>query len=159
MNNFNWESINDFGHYGIFIDDCMFYSDVKEALIAALESGEDFDTGWHGFKKELQSMRISAEGKEITVCVDAFCDDPDALVWDCEESEGITDEQYRDILNYFYLADRRTEYSGWEHISRDSSLTDVMKVATEIADELNELLKDSYNAMKAIVVAVKEGEV
>lgn len=154
----NWEDINDFGHYGIFVDDYMFYSDVKEALIAALESGENFDTGWHGFKKELQSMRITADGDEITIEVWACCDDPEDLVWDCEESEGITDEQYQDILDDFYLTDHRTEYSGWEHIPRDSSLTDVMKVATEIADELNESLEDSYNAMKTIVVAVKDGK-
>lgn len=43
------------------------YPDKEEALKRALESGQPFDTGWYGSKKEIASARISSDGKTVWV--------------------------------------------------------------------------------------------
>lgn len=43
-----------------------FYEEPKDAIVAALQSGEDFDTGWYGVKKEIQSGHVQRKGSEIT---------------------------------------------------------------------------------------------
>lgn len=52
-----------------------FYSANEEALRRALADGSDFDTGWYGVKKEVQSARVSRQGSAITCrvsCSDDF---------------------------------------------------------------------------------------
>jgi hypothetical protein len=43
------------------------YEDFVVALRAALNSCSDFDTGWLGVKKEIQSFRISRFGTNLKV--------------------------------------------------------------------------------------------
>lgn len=50
-----------------------FYEEAQEALLQALRSGEDFDTGWYGVKKEIQSGRVFREGN--TIYCEASCSD------------------------------------------------------------------------------------
>ena len=45
------------------------YDDFREELVRALKSGEDFDTGWYGVKKEIQSARIWRDGRKLCVQV------------------------------------------------------------------------------------------
>jgi len=58
-----------------------FYEEAEQSLRDALASGEDFDTGWFGCKKEINCAQIVREGGEITVCVSAHMDD----LWDSED--------------------------------------------------------------------------
>ena len=43
------------------------YESAAKALEDALLSGEDFDTGWWGVKKEIRSGRVSRIGDQVTV--------------------------------------------------------------------------------------------
>jgi hypothetical protein len=50
-----------------------FYDEARESLLQVLRSGEDFDTGWYGVKKEIQSGRVFREGD--TIYCEASCSD------------------------------------------------------------------------------------
>lgn len=43
-----------------------FYEDVKEAIIKALQSSEDFDTHAYSVKKEIQQGRVRRKGSRVT---------------------------------------------------------------------------------------------
>lgn len=61
----------DGSHWGI----TDWYEDIENALLAVLESGEDFDTGWYASKKEIWSGRVSLSGATFTLqasCSDDF---------------------------------------------------------------------------------------
>jgi len=55
-----------------------FYEDFESELIRALSSGLDFDTGFYGVKKEIESGRIERRGDTIFVTVSVSDD------FDCE---------------------------------------------------------------------------
>ena len=61
------------------------YPESEDKLRQALLSGEDFDTGWWGCKKEIRYCRITQEIGMITVEVSAHMDDlweSDDLIYD-----------------------------------------------------------------------------
>lgn len=61
----------DGSHWGI----SDWYEEIEQALLAVLESDEDFDTGWYGSKKEIWSGRIIRSGDTFTLqgsCSDDF---------------------------------------------------------------------------------------
>ena len=67
----------------------------------ALNSGEDFDTGWWGCKKEIRYARIVREDGEITVevscCMDDLWDGND-LIYDALWEERHTEEKLPDDI-------------------------------------------------------------
>ena len=83
----SFEDICDFGHYGIFDEEEALYPEVRIMLKEALESEGDFNTGWHGFKKECQSMCVGANGDTITVSVAVFMGDPEDLMFDFDHED------------------------------------------------------------------------
>lgn len=58
-----------------------FYPGAEEKLRAALASGEDFDTGWFGCKKEIRYARYTLEAGKLTVQVSSHMDD----LWDSND--------------------------------------------------------------------------
>jgi len=55
-----------------------FYEQNEAALLTALRSGEAFDTGWYGVKKEIESGRVYrpfAAPEGMTIYVEASCSD------------------------------------------------------------------------------------
>jgi hypothetical protein len=50
-----------------------FYDEARESLLEALKSGEDFDTGYYGVKKEIQTGRVYRLG--TTIYCEAWCSD------------------------------------------------------------------------------------
>lgn len=142
----SWSDVNDFGHYGITNSEDIFYPNVLEMITEELLSGNDFDTGWHGFKKELESMRIEACGDTITVCVHCYCDDmPDELISDCDNYELLTDKQIDEIMDY-YCNDNyyNTEYTESETLPRTATLEEILNVATNISNDLTNRLNETY---------------
>jgi len=142
----SWSDVNDFGHYGITNSEDAFYPNVLEMITEELLSGNDFDTGWHGFKKELESMRIEACGDTITVCVHCYCDDmPDELISDCDNYELLTDKQIDEIMDY-YCNDNyyNTEYTESETLPRTATLEEILNVATNISNDLTNRLNETY---------------
>lgn len=75
------------------------YGDFHAELIRALKSGEDFDTGWYGVKKEIQSARIWREGRKLCVEVSVSND------FDISgQSKG-----WIDLSRHILLTDRQAE--------------------------------------------------
>lgn len=78
-----------------------FYEESKAKLMDALNSGEDFDTGWWGCKKEINYARICRENGRITVEVTAHMDDlydGDDLIYDALWEECHTEEELPDDI-------------------------------------------------------------
>lgn len=58
-----------------------FYEEAETILRNAIDSGEDFDTGWFGCKKEINYAQIVRKDEEIIVSVTCHMDD----LWDSED--------------------------------------------------------------------------
>lgn len=154
----------DWGSWGITGDASDLYHDVREMLEKALESGEDFDTGWHGFKKELESMRVRREGEKITVYVSAEMDscfeEPD-LIYDCltdEEAEKLTDEMIESIREELMWADFVEESGDEETFPAYASLSDIMTSAKYMIGLCNERLHESFLMCMAITLNTVYGD-
>ena len=61
----------DGAHWGL----TDWYPEKEAALRAAFESGEPFDTGWYGSKKEIASARIRMENGTLKIEVSVSDDD------------------------------------------------------------------------------------
>lgn len=139
-------NFDDWGSWGIG----DFYPGNEKKLKDAIESGEDFDTGWHGFKKEVQSMRIEKDHRGIEVSVHAEMDDAfeqmdlftDFLT--SEELERITDEQVEEIRDYLYMTDFSCEVTDSETIDRDSDFDKIMETASKVRGECYKTLNDNF---------------
>lgn len=153
----NWEDFYDFGHYGIFDEENCFYPEVLERLKADLASGKNFDSGWGGFKKELQDIRIQAVGDEITVSVSAYMDDVEDLIFDCENSDDLTDDDVNYILQLWHEnIDATTETKETETIPRNGTVKDIVRCATELAKICDATLTDSFYYMQMYVNDIEE---
>lgn len=67
-----------------------FYEEAEQSLRNALASGEDFDTGWFGCKKEINYAQIIREDGEIIVSVCCHMDDlwdDESLIYDTMKEE------------------------------------------------------------------------
>jgi len=84
------------------------YPEQEAALKAAIESGEDFTTGWYGSKKELASARITKSGGELIVSV-SVCND-----FDIEGLGRVEYDFYPDIEVV-----RRAIDEAWEEADKD----------------------------------------
>ena len=151
----------DFGDWGSWgVGD--FYDGHEKELRDAIESGEPFDTGWHGFKKELQSMRIQRTDGKIIVSVSEYMDDLDdyALILDCltdEEEQKITEEQLdeiRDQLLDLWWSEFTTETSEEEELPSDVTFEQVMEKASELMDACGRQLETSFHNCIGITLSV-----
>ena len=137
---------DDWGSWGVG----DFYDGNEEELRKAIESGEPFDTGWHGFKKELQSMRICRDEDGITVevgeCMDEAFGEED-LFYDFledDEFELLTEENLEEIRDYLAMGDFVEETSESETISSDATFDQVMEKASELMQFCSDRLHDSF---------------
>lgn len=153
---FNFMNFYDFGHYGIFDEPDMFYPEVRDLLQKALDSGEDFDTGWGGFKKELQSIRIHAVGDVIRLEVSQSMDDMPELIFDCSETDDLTDDEVEVIIDAWDLSDYTTDTYADASLQRNSSIADIAKAATKLANECNEFLEEGYAFVVEMVGEIKK---
>lgn len=136
---------DDWGSWGVG----DFYNENEEELRKAIESNEPFDTDWHGFKKEIQSMRVHRDGTEVEVQVfaemdeafgqyDLFCD----FLKD-DEFDLLTDEMVDEIRDYLCLGDFVEETEDSITL-QNPTFEDVMKAARECANNCEERLHDSF---------------
>ena len=152
---------NDWGHYGIYDGKDMFYDNGQE-LSMFLESNIEFDTRWHGFKKEIQSMRVQRVfDKGIIVSVHEEMDDAIEqcdLICDCltdEEEELLTDEMIEEIRELLMEdVEFSSEETATEIIAEDATLEDVLKTATELSELCGNKLHESFLSCMAITLDV-----
>lgn len=138
---------NEWGSWGVTDDRFCLY-DKGVALEEALKSGEEFDTGWHGFKKELEDMRVKRTNSAIIVSVHAEMDEGEDLVFDClneEEYEKVTDEKLNSILEGLAMEMEFCECAE-DSISLPLTATvdDILKKATECMRVVQEKLRGSF---------------
>ena len=151
---------DDWGSWGVG----DFYQGQEAKLREAILSGKPFNTGWHGYKKEPQSMRIIRDGEGTTVFCSASMDEAleqADLLYDCLEDEEyglLTEEKIDTIRQYLYLGDFREEASGSADLPIDAPFDDIMKAAASLMSGLQRELKDSFRECIGITLAVLYGE-
>ena len=138
---------DDWGSWGIG----DLYKGNEEELRQALESGEPFDTKWHGFKKELQRMRIYREETgEITVCVNEYMDEAieEAELFgdflEDDEWDLLTDDKLEQIRDYLQMGDfvESTQEEGT--LPKEATFEQIMKKAEELADLCSLTLNENF---------------
>lgn len=120
-----------------------FYEEAEQSLRDALASGEDFDTGWFGCKKEINYAQIVREGGEITVYVSAHMDDlwdSEDLIYDTMKEEVELPEDVIDSIRDFAIDDGIDD-------NTELSMTLSAEVSYEdIVDALDTLEKEAMEA-------------
>ena len=155
----SWNKINDFGHWGICDDESCLYPEVYSLLEKYLKSGNDFNTGWHGFKKEIQSMKIEAVDDDIKVHVWGGMDDMPDLIYDTENGEKLTEEQM-EIVEAVWDSEfwACTEQIKRGSLSRNCSVNDILSLAVKLSNEINDELEHWFQYLENVVKGVIENE-
>lgn len=152
----------DWGRWGIIDINPVHAEELKSAL----ESGEDFDTGWHGFGKVEYSMRVAREdGKHVAVFIhqemDSVFEEAD-LIYDClvgDEWENLTDkmiELIRDQLAWNTEFCEETKQYLW--LATDASYEMVIKAAEKLIDDCGKKLNRAFAECIATVLFVLYGD-
>lgn len=148
----NWDKVNDFGHYGIFGEEDALYPEVRLMLQEELDSNNNFDTGWHGFKEQCESMRIQADQRGILIGVHNYMDEIPDLIFDIDGSEKLTDDQVnriKDLWNEEYVVS--TEIIDYEWVTRDSTVKDIMIKASDLCCRNDAYLEDCFQFLEQLV--------
>lgn len=160
MGKFNFD-FYDWGSWGVG----DLYNGNEELLKNALESGEDFDTEWHGFKKELESMRITRDSEGITVyvsaCMDSALEELDLIMDGIteEEAKKLTDEIVEEIREYLYEdMEYCEECDDSETLPATATYEEIMAKATELIDGLHEQLHRSFRYCTWITLYILNGK-
>ena len=137
---------NDWGSWGVG----DFYNGSEEELREAIKSGKPFDTGWHGFKKEPQSMRIYRDEDGVTVnvseCMDEALEQTD-LFYDFladDEYDLLTDDILEDIRGYLYFGDFVEEIEDSGELPADATFEQIIKKANDLINNCSEILHNSF---------------
>ena len=148
---------NNWGSWGIG----DFYDGNEKELRDAIESGKPFDSGWHGFKKELQSMRICRNDAgniivEVSKWMDSIYEEPE-LFYDFltdEEAEKLTDEMIEEIRDNLIFSDCVDETQDNAELLNDATFEQVMKKANELMGECDNVLHSSFLQCIAVTIGV-----
>jgi len=131
----------------------------EDILREAIASGDRFTTGWHGWKKELQSMCVERTEDEVIVSVSACMDDLDdyAIISDCltsEEARKITEEQYEAIYDALMeCMEFRTEEEDSEKLPVTATYEEIIAKAEECMDYCERCLKESFHLCIGITLS------
>ena len=136
---------DDWGRWGI--EDM--HPDMLEDLKQAIESGECFDSGWHGFAKTEYSFRVSRDENGVTIECHEEMDEGYDLIYDCvtdSECEMLTDEILDEIEE---ILSSCLEFSYESHqkrkLSAETSFEKVVKEIRQLIIACREELNVSYN--------------
>ena len=136
-----------------------FYDGNDDVLRKAIESGEDFDTGEFGCKKEIRYARVHRERGELEVEVTAYMDDLwdegdliyDAL-WTVAKS---SDELPEDIIDSIRDAAIDSGVDDHTYCNRylplDASYETVVDTISELEDEAEQTNEELYRVLCGIV--------
>lgn len=134
-----------------------FYEEAEKDLREILASGDDFDTGWFGCKKEINYAQIVREGGEITVCVSAHMDDlwdSEDLIYDTMKEEVELPEDVIDSIRDFAIddgIDDNTELSMT--LSAEASYEDIVDALDTLEKEAMEANHSMFLRLTDIVDA------
>lgn len=135
-----------------------FYEDVEALLREVVESGEDFDTGWFGCKKEIRYAMYTKNRYGFFITVSAHMDDlyeGADLIYDALYEEfdviGVTDDLI-DEIRELALEDGIDDVSYIDvRLPRDASYDDIIRATQEAEDEAEMKNKDKFDRLCKIV--------
>lgn len=135
---------DDWGKYGV----TDFYDEPKAELQKALDSGKPFNTGWHGSRKEFDSMCIVRGDDETIVMVNQCMDDAEDLIYDClldDEEKKLSDDIHEEIMEFLYSdCCFSTEAEAEESIRLDASMDEIIQTAEKLRSSCHQQLNDSF---------------
>ena len=142
------------------------YDDTRAALEKALKSGRKFDSGWHGFKKEIASMRVSRDENRVIVECSAEMDDyqDGALIDDCltsEEMERMTDDMYERILDALDSESMfsTNAYNRSDCYEKNPTVEGIVETAGMMLDNCERELNESFKfCIRTTLSVLYEGE-
>ena len=137
-----------------------FYLLSEDKLRAALDSGEDFDTGWFGCKKEIRYARYRREGEDFTIDVSAHMDDLyesedliyDAL-WEVCKMEELLPEHIIDSIKESAIDDRIDDVTTLSKTipSETATFSEVVRITCELEEEAEKQNAEMYKNLCQIV--------
>jgi hypothetical protein len=136
-----------------------FYEKSEQKLREAIASGEEFDTGWWGCKKEIHYARIMRDDEDVTVEVSCHMDDLfdgndliyDALWEECGTEEELPDDIIDSIRIDAIESGIEDESNESETLPRDASFEDIVKCIDRLEDEAENTNTDMYKTLCNIV--------
>jgi len=153
------------------------YEESEKMLREAMASGEDFDTGWFGCRKEIRYARIVRENGEYTVEVSSHSDDlwdGDDLIYDALwEVAHVEEELPDDIIDSIRDAalddgidDSETEQENLPGTATFEEISDVIGRLEVVTDarihdgfrRLCDIVKDHVEFMKTPEYQNMKGE-
>lgn len=139
-----------------------FYDESAEKLKSALASGEDFNTGWFGCKKEINYAKYVKCGNYFEISVSAHIDDmyeSDDLIYDALWEVAKSEEELsEDII------DSIRDCAMWDGITDYTELSETIPVAdatfekvVEITDRLeSQAMEHNHEMFKQLCEIVKD---
>ena len=149
-----------YGYYASKWSIADFYEESEEKLKNALESGEDFDTGWFGCKKEIRYASIERCGENFRIKVIAQLDDlwdSDDLIydalWTVAKSEEELPEEIIDSIRDACLYDCLEDYSTCSKTipSAEATFERVVEIMEELENEVEKNNEKMFNRLCSIV--------
>lgn len=139
-----------------------FYDESVEKLKSALESGEDFNTGWFGCKKEINYAKYVKCGNDFEISVSAHIDDmyeSDDLIYDALWEVAKSEEELPDDI-----IESIRDCAMWDGITDYTELSETIPVAdakfekvVEITDRLeSQAMEHNHEMFKQLCEIVKD---
>lgn len=140
------------------IDEITYPEQAKKAkrLMRLVKSGNPFDIGWVGLKKEIVSFNIRRERKngkvELSVCASM-----DELPYDLmtDVNETLTYEQIDEIMSddeyCFRLDEVNTDITETEMVKSSVSLEEIANALMRLWATANKELDEGVNIVKSVI--------
>lgn len=139
-----------------------FYEEAEKSLRSALESGEDFDTGWFGCKKEINYARIVREDGEIEIDVSCHMDDlwdSEDLIYDTMDEEiELPDETISSIRDAAIVDDIDDKTELTMFLLSEASYNDIVNALDTLETEAMEANERKFLRLTDIVKAHIQGK-
>lgn len=138
-----------------------FYEKSEQKLRDAIASGEEFDTGWWGCKKEIRYARIMRDDEDVTVEVSCHMDDLydsedliyDALWDECRTEEELPDDIIASITDAAIDDGLNDGAEMSDTLPRDASFDDIVAKIDRLEEWCESKNTEMYNRLRAIVKA------
>lgn len=139
-----------------------FYPGSLDKLTSAIESGEDFTTGWFGCKKEIRYGKYTKEDGEFRIEVDCHMDDlweSDDLIYDalwtaCKMEIELPNEVIESIREGAEFLDDHTKLESV--LSYDATIDDVIKETDALESRCEAANEAMYDELCQMVKAYVE---
>lgn len=138
--------------------------EVYEGLKAKVESGDNFDTGWHGWREECQSMRIIKANDEVLVMCSQEMDEARDLIFDItteeedrvlEADEHLVDEIEDELLSSPCFS------SYMEHdtaLPLNATLDQILEAVGTTMEKCDDDLEDAFRvAIETVLRRIHKG--